>query len=313
MIDISVVTPTFNRAHLLPRVWRSLSSQDASFEWVVIDDASSDDTRAVVDSLGDRRIVYKGLPVNRGVGAARNEGASIARGRYVVFLDSDDEAIPGSLGRAAEAMDRAVGSIGVAAFVCVIAETGRPVCELVDGKVLDERAIICEGALDGGDKILVYRREVFEEFRLPETFQGCEHVFVYGLSKKWEFLLVNEPMSLVHRQQDNLSGAASVVRRSLDIARSFEVVISNHGDALAACPGAEFKFLKKAMYRYGVARSRRDVLRVYRSILQKHSLLRVVSATAMVVPSLLGLGRFELWRANMLNRRFSSRHGRSRN
>ena len=88
---VSIVTPTYNRAHLLPRVWASIVRQtETNFEWIVVDDGSSDDTREVVLGFNDPRIHYVHQE-NRGVNEARNRGDSKVRADYVVYLDSDDE------------------------------------------------------------------------------------------------------------------------------------------------------------------------------------------------------------------------------
>lgn len=113
MVDVSVVTPTYNRAHLLPRVWSSLRDQRPAFEWIVVDDGSTDNTLDVIKNLADPRIIYHRLPCNRGVNAARNAGAKLAKGRYVIFLDSDDELYPGSMERMVSIMDAADPTIGV--------------------------------------------------------------------------------------------------------------------------------------------------------------------------------------------------------
>jgi glycosyltransferase involved in cell wall biosynthesis len=305
MYEISVITPTFNRALLLPRVWKSLSSQSANFEWIVVDDGSSDNTRDVIAELGDPRITYIALSKNSGVNTARNAGVKLAHGRYVILLDSDDEMQPQSLEHVVNIMDGADRSIGVAAFACVIAETGEQISPLVDGKVLNEHDIVCENALRGGDKIFAYRKEVFDEFLLPEAFRGCEQIFVYEVAKKWKFLTVNRPLSIVHRQCDNLSGAASLIRRSSDIAKSFEILIENHAELLTKSVGTEFEFLKKALYRYGVAGSTRDVMRIYRRIVQRHSVKNIMLATFLLLFSLARPAYFEEWRANRLNRKFN--------
>ena len=207
MIDISIVTPTYNRAALLPRVWKSLRDQKSNFEWVVVDDGSTDDTSDIVKALQDSRIVYIRLPGNRGVNAARNAGAHAACGRFILFLDSDDELYPGALARMSQVMEVADQNIGVCAFTCIMAATGKKCSQLTNGRILDEQHIVCHGDLQhGGDSILVYRRGVFEHFHLPEDLRGCEQVFVYQISQRYRFLTIDEPGSIVHRQGDNLSG-----------------------------------------------------------------------------------------------------------
>jgi glycosyltransferase involved in cell wall biosynthesis len=90
----SVVIPTYNRAELLRRACASVLAQVwREFELIIVDDGSTDDTAAVVDALADARVRYIRCE-HRGVSATRNEGARFARGRYVIFLDSDDVALP---------------------------------------------------------------------------------------------------------------------------------------------------------------------------------------------------------------------------
>jgi glycosyltransferase involved in cell wall biosynthesis len=94
---VSIILPTYNRAPLLPRaVTSALSQTYADFELIIVDDGSSDDTPTVVAGFTDRRIVY--LPRrHEGAAAAENAGLAIARGRFIGFLDDDDEWLPGKL------------------------------------------------------------------------------------------------------------------------------------------------------------------------------------------------------------------------
>lgn len=99
-MNISVITPAYNRAHSLPRLFDSLCRQDADFEWIVVDDGSTDDTAAVVD--GFRRqapfpMRYLALPVNRGKHVAHNRGVSAACGELAGIVDSDDALLDGAL------------------------------------------------------------------------------------------------------------------------------------------------------------------------------------------------------------------------
>lgn len=90
---VSVVLPTWNRAPLLPAAVASVQRQSyASWELLIVDDGSLDDTESVVTSMAarDERIRYIQLP-HRGVSHARNQGLLEARGEFVAFLDSDKE------------------------------------------------------------------------------------------------------------------------------------------------------------------------------------------------------------------------------
>lgn len=89
---VSVVIPTHNRSQLVARAIRSVQRQTyAKLEIIVVDDASNDDTAAVVQSIADPRIRYVRHERNRGGAAARNTGICAATGDYIAFLDDDDE------------------------------------------------------------------------------------------------------------------------------------------------------------------------------------------------------------------------------
>jgi glycosyltransferase involved in cell wall biosynthesis len=97
--SISVVIPTYNRSHLLPRALNSVLRQTYQpAEIVLVDDCSSDNTQEVAAScFGEIPLLYMRLEKNCGGAAARNAGIGRARGEYIAFLDSDDEWQPNHL------------------------------------------------------------------------------------------------------------------------------------------------------------------------------------------------------------------------
>ncbi|MEW9674401.1 glycosyltransferase family 2 protein [Ammoniphilus sp. 3BR4] len=91
-IFVSVVIPTFNRASLLRRSISSVLKQTYSnLELIIVDDGSTDNTKDVVDSFKDPRIKYIKHKINKNGAIARNTGIKAAKGKYIAFLDSDDE------------------------------------------------------------------------------------------------------------------------------------------------------------------------------------------------------------------------------
>jgi len=95
---ISIVVPAYNRSATIRASVESVLRQTYStFELLVVDDASTDDTVEQVEAIGDARIRVVRHSQNRGVSAARNTGIREARGIWVAFQDSDDEWLPRKL------------------------------------------------------------------------------------------------------------------------------------------------------------------------------------------------------------------------
>ena len=113
-LTISVVTPTYNRAHLVARAIRSVLNQAyQDFELIVVDDASTDNTEPVVRGFRDPRIRYVRHNENRGGSAARNTGIELCQGEYIAFLDADDEWLPGKLEHQLGVFQRAASDVGL--------------------------------------------------------------------------------------------------------------------------------------------------------------------------------------------------------
>lgn len=93
---LSVVIPTWNRAHIVcEAVESALQQLYRAVEVIVVDDASTDNTAEVLKDTFGARIHVLRLAMRRGPGAARNAGALLACGEFVAFLDSDDIWLPG--------------------------------------------------------------------------------------------------------------------------------------------------------------------------------------------------------------------------
>lgn len=99
----TVFTPTYNRAHTLGRLYLSLKEQTLlDFEWIVVDDGSSDDTCSLVESWKSEsssfpiRYFYQ---ANRGKHVATNYAVREAFGFFFIILDSDDTCVPEALER----------------------------------------------------------------------------------------------------------------------------------------------------------------------------------------------------------------------
>lgn len=89
---VSVIIPTYNRANLIGRAIQSVLNQTyRNIEIIIVDDASNDNTEEIVTKFHNINVVYIRHNCNKGGGAARNTGIKASNGKFIAFLDDDDE------------------------------------------------------------------------------------------------------------------------------------------------------------------------------------------------------------------------------
>ena len=94
---ISVVIPLYNKEESIAHsLWSVLTQSRDDFEVVIVDDGSTDSSVSIVESISDSRIRLI-RQKNGGPSNARNTGARNSRGEWILFLDADDELLPGAL------------------------------------------------------------------------------------------------------------------------------------------------------------------------------------------------------------------------
>ncbi len=103
-MKFTVFTPTYNRGHMITRVYESLLEQTLrDFEWLVIDDGSTDDTGELIAHFAKCQnlfpIRYYALDRNRGKHIAHNRALKEAQGEFFLVADSDDWITPNALER----------------------------------------------------------------------------------------------------------------------------------------------------------------------------------------------------------------------
>lgn len=96
----SILSPVFNSSAFVRRSYYTLKSQTfTDWEWIVVDDGSTDNTAELVKSISDPRIRLIGYAPNRGRGYARNRSLEASRGEWMVIWDIDDMYFPDRLER----------------------------------------------------------------------------------------------------------------------------------------------------------------------------------------------------------------------
>ncbi len=106
---VSVVMLTYQRAGLLPRTIDGILGQDFdNFELIIVNDGSTDGTDEVIKkySAVDSRISYYKNKKNRGIAYSRNRAASLARGKYIMIMDDDDEILPQRMVKQVEFLEK---------------------------------------------------------------------------------------------------------------------------------------------------------------------------------------------------------------
>ena len=224
---VSVVIPTYNYGHYVAGALKSALRQTcADLEVIVVDDASTDDTAAVVRPyLADARVAYHRVP-HGGVSAAKNQGIHLARAPLVAFLDADDLWLPRKLERQL-AFFRADPELGVVyARRVLMDQDGRAVPyvqpTLHRGDVVRPLFLtnfVCQSAA-------VVRRAVFAEVGLyDERYPPSEDWDLWlRAALRYRFDYVDEPLvryrvghaSLTKRSGARLLTRLEVMRRFLD-------------------------------------------------------------------------------------------------
>jgi glycosyltransferase involved in cell wall biosynthesis len=92
---VSVIIPCYNQGKYLKTAIESVLEQTyCNWEIIVVDDGSKDDTRDIAKRFTEARYFFQ---ENQGASAARNQGISVAKGKYLVFLDADDKLLSNAL------------------------------------------------------------------------------------------------------------------------------------------------------------------------------------------------------------------------
>jgi len=228
-LKVSVIIPTYNRAHLVGRAIQSVLNQTfKDFELIVVDDSSTDNTDDIIKEFQkkDDRITYLKHEKNKGGSAARNTGIKAARGEYIAFQDSDDEWFPEKLGKQMRIFESASLEIGVVytgfwriendrkiyiPASWVIQKEGKIYKELLKWNFVTTQSILVR-------KVCFDRVGYFDE-NLPRL-QDWE--LVIRLSKYYNFKCIDEPLLTSPFTPDSISANQDA------LIKAYELILEKH-------------------------------------------------------------------------------------
>ena len=219
MPKVSVIIAVYNRDADLRRALKSVLDQSfTDFECIVVDDASTIDIRAIVDSFGDARIRYFRRDVNGGPSAARMDGYRAVAGAYVIQLDSDWEFFPWALERACHWLDNR-GDIDMACALHLRDEDSRMFVRVRGApRLVTPEQYRLQDPLP--DRISAVRRNVVTDWlELPGTYFALEAHQWISAELSHNQIALDEPWVLYHTQAtDRITDDSSQVRahRALD-------------------------------------------------------------------------------------------------
>ena len=229
MNTVSIITPTYNRATTLSRAIESVLAQHyEAFEHVIVDDGSTDETQAVVESYDDDRIEYIRLEGNNGANAARNEGIRAASGQYVAFLDSDDEYYPGKLRACVDALESLPERYGGVFHGYDVLESGTYLGteSTFKGRVTIED--LGKANVPGSFITTMFRASVFDKVGdLDEAMASSQdYEFYLRVARAYDLYGIGTVLAKHYRQEDSIS-------LDLDARRTGKgQLVERHGDVL---------------------------------------------------------------------------------
>ncbi len=203
MAKVSVIIPAHNRAAVIKRAVESVLAQTfEDMEIIVIDDGSTDHTGEIVQSIPDGRIRYIRCVTNRGAGAARNEGLQVATGKYVAFLDSDDEWLPEKMEKQVTLMESLSDEWGISCTgVKIIKDGCREVVNIPSPKKEGDAFydFAC-GRIYTTTPALMVRKKVLDEvgFFDDRLWRGQDDELLMRVSRKYKLAILPEPLAVIH-------------------------------------------------------------------------------------------------------------------
>jgi len=237
---VSVVIPTYNRAHLIGRAIQSILNQSyQDFEIIVVDDGSTDDTEGVIKEFQkrDERVRYIRHEKNKGGSAARNSGIKSVRGDYVALLDDDDEWLPEKIEKQVIKIKKSLDKVGViySGFFYVSDKSGKIISESVPTLRGNVYTNLLKGCILGSPTPLI-RKSCFQKAGLyDDALSSCQDWDMWiRLSKYYEFDFIADIVAKHHVHGAQISvDLNSKIQARKTLIRKYQTDLSKHPSILS--------------------------------------------------------------------------------
>ena len=219
-LELTILTTTYNRAKYLKRLYESLRCQkDKEFQWLIIDDGSTDDTRAVVDTFHTDgfEIEYHRKP-NGGKHTAINYAHQYIKGRYTCIVDDDDYLLPFAVTEIIAEINKYRNWVNIKCFVFLIGNQNyeKPVLKrLPKGGVISNHLRFMENEGRRADCCEVVCTDVLKQYPFPEfegeRFMGEGYIW-NKMSFKYDTLFIDKIIYVCEYLKDGLTSQGRALR-----------------------------------------------------------------------------------------------------
>jgi len=204
---VSVVIATYNRANLLVNAINSILKQDYdNVEIIVVNDGSTDDTHNILRPFIEKKEIKYYVQENSGRSVARNLGKGHATGKYLSFLDDDDELLPGFCSELVNVLER--NECLDFAFCNAFMKTGQEKKVFSDFKGIT-RGNIVKRFIKGNfvpNMCFLYRRQSLQGIQFKSGLEWNEdYRFIAELLKKGNVDFLDEPLAIYNFHEGNTS------------------------------------------------------------------------------------------------------------
>lgn len=213
MIELTIFTPTYNRAYILPQLFNSLLAQtNKNFEWLIVDDGSSDNTKNLIEDFknkADFKITYI-YQENQGKHVAINTALNTTKAKYFTTVDSDDYLKNNSVEIIYEKLKTIKDSetiIGLASPIEMVKTIDLPKSKLITDIIATPFDMKYKHNITG-EFSLVYKTKIINKYRYP-VFSGekfiVESYITNRFKKSYQLLHIPESIVIGEYQNDGLT------------------------------------------------------------------------------------------------------------